>query len=43
LADAFWLNNQRDKAIEQYKLVLELDPDHADRVRLLNRIRGQDA
>jgi Tfp pilus assembly protein PilF len=42
LADAYWLENQRDKAIEQYKLVLELDPDHADRVRLLNRIRGQD-
>ncbi len=29
--------------IEQYKLVLELEPDHPDRVRLLNRIRGQDA
>ncbi|MEX2141216.1 MAG: tetratricopeptide repeat protein, partial [Pirellulales bacterium] len=43
LADAFWLDNQRDQAIEQYKLVLELDPDHADRVRLLNRIRGQEA
>ena len=43
LADAFWLDNQRHKAIEQYKLVLELDPDHADRVRLLNRIRGQEA
>jgi len=43
LADAYWLNNEHDKAIEQYKLVLELDPDHADRVRLLNRIRGQEA
>ena len=42
LADAYWLENLRDKAIEQYKLVLELDPDHADRVRLLNRIRGQE-
>jgi tetratricopeptide (TPR) repeat protein len=43
LADAYWLDNKRDKAIEQYKLVLELEPDHGQRVRLLNRIRGQEA
>jgi lipopolysaccharide biosynthesis regulator YciM len=43
LGDAFWLDNNRTKAIEQYKLVLELEPDHTDRVRLLNRIRGQEA
>jgi tetratricopeptide (TPR) repeat protein len=42
LGDAFWLDNNRGKAIEQYKLVLELEPDHGDRVRLLNRIRGQE-
>jgi Tfp pilus assembly protein PilF len=42
LADAYWLDNRRDKAIEQYKLVLELEPDHVARVRLLNRIRGQE-
>jgi tetratricopeptide (TPR) repeat protein len=42
LGDAFWLDNNRAKAIEQYKLVLELEPDHGDRVRLLNRIRGQE-
>jgi tetratricopeptide (TPR) repeat protein len=43
LADAFWLDNKHDKAIEQYKLVLELEPDHAERIKLLNRIRGQEA
>jgi tetratricopeptide (TPR) repeat protein len=43
LADAYWLDNKRDKAVEQYKLVLELEPDHAERVKLLNRIRGQEA
>jgi Tfp pilus assembly protein PilF len=42
LADAYWLDNRHEKAIEQYKLVLELEPDHAARVRLLNRIRGQE-
>jgi tetratricopeptide (TPR) repeat protein len=42
LADAYWLDNRHQNAIEQYKLVLELEPDHAARVRLLNRIRGQE-
>jgi len=42
LGDAFWLENERPKALEQYKLVLELEPDNAQRVRLLNRIRGQE-
>ena len=42
LGDAEWVSSRKEKAIEQYKLVLELEPDHADRVRLLNRIRGQE-
>lgn len=42
LGDAHWLSNSRNQAIEQYKLVLELEPDHSQRVRLLNRIRGQE-
>lgn len=42
LGDAYWQANARERAIEQYKLVLELKPDHAQRVRLLNRIQGQD-
>ena len=42
LGDAHWVENDRAKALEQYKLVLELEPDHAQRVRLLNRIRGQE-
>jgi tetratricopeptide (TPR) repeat protein len=42
LGDALWLTKERAKAVQQYKLVLELEPDHADRVRLLNRIRGDD-
>ena len=42
LGDAYWLDNNRDRALEQYKLVLELEPDNAQRVRLLNRIRGQE-
>lgn len=42
LGDAHWLSNHRDAAIQQYKLVLELEPDHSQRVRLLNRIRGQE-
>lgn len=39
LADALWQMGRRDQAAEQYRLVLELEPDHGDRVRLLNRIR----
>jgi len=42
LGDAYWLNNDRENAIEQYKLVLELEATHSQRVRLLNRIRGQE-
>ncbi len=42
LAEGNWLANKRDDAIEQYKLVLELEPDHPDRVRLQNRIQGLD-
>lgn len=42
LGDAHWLNNERAPALRQYQLVLELEPDHAERTRLLNRIRGQD-
>jgi tetratricopeptide (TPR) repeat protein len=42
LGDAYWLENERSQATAQYKLVLELEPDHPDRVRLLNRIRGQE-
>lgn len=40
LGDAHWLSNNKPQAIQQYKLVLELEPDHGERVRLLNRIRG---
>ncbi|QDU96025.1 tetratricopeptide repeat protein [Lignipirellula cremea] len=39
LGDAHWIASERRQAVEQYKLVLELEPQHADRVRLLNRIR----
>ncbi len=42
LGDAHWLASNADKAIQQYRLVLELEPEHAERVRLLNRIRGQE-
>jgi tetratricopeptide (TPR) repeat protein len=42
LGDAFWLASDENGAVQQYKLVLELEPDHAQRVRLLNRIRGQE-
>jgi tetratricopeptide (TPR) repeat protein len=42
LGDALWQANQRKGAVEQYRLVLELEPDHAERVRLLNRIRGEE-
>lgn len=42
LGDAYWSANQKDKAVEQYKFVLELEPDNTQRVRLLNRIRGQE-
>lgn len=40
LGDAHWIANEKKAAIEQYKLVLELEAQHPDRVRLLNRIRG---
>lgn len=42
LGDAYWQASKGDKAIEQYRLVLELEPDHAQRVSLLNRIRGEE-
>jgi len=42
LGDAYWQASKRDQAIQQYKLVLELAPDHPQRVRLLNRIRGEE-
>jgi tetratricopeptide (TPR) repeat protein len=40
LGDAYWSSNNRKKAIQHYKLVLELEPESSVRVRLLNRIRG---
>lgn len=42
LGDAYWVSSNSAEAIKQYRLVLELEPDHPDRVRLLNRIRGQE-
>jgi len=39
LGEACWQASLRKQAVEQYRLVLELEPDHADRVKLLNRIR----
>lgn len=42
LGDAYWSGGEKPKAIQQYKLVLELEPEFPQRVRLLNRIRGQD-
>ena len=39
LGEAYWQGGQHKEAVEQYKLVLELEPDHADRIKLLNRIR----
>ena len=42
LGDAHWQLGDRDDAVEQYKLTLELEPNHASRVRLLNRIRGEE-
>ncbi|MCG3179548.1 MAG: Beta-barrel assembly-enhancing protease [Phycisphaerae bacterium] len=39
LGEALWQAGQRPAAAEQYRLVLELEPDHAQRVELLNRIR----
>lgn len=40
LGDAYWGAKNKGKAIQQYKLVLELEPEYAQRIRLLNRIRG---
>lgn len=42
LGDAHWQLGNRDMAIEQYKLTIELEPNHAQRVRLLNRLRGEE-
>lgn len=42
LGDSYWSSGEKPKAIQQYKLVLELEPEFPQRVRLLNRIRGQD-
>lgn len=42
LGDSYWSLNDRENAIAQYKLVLELEPGFADKVRLQNRIRGAD-
>lgn len=40
LGDAYWSLNDQENAIAQYKLVLELEPGFAEKVRLQNRIRG---
>ena len=40
LGDAYWSLNDRGNAVAQYKLVLELEPQFAEKVRLQNRIRG---
>lgn len=37
--DALWQTGRRDEAAEQYSLAFELEPDHARRIELLNRIR----
>lgn len=42
LADAYWLKKDREKAIQQYKMVLELEPEFPFRVQILNRIQGQE-
>jgi tetratricopeptide (TPR) repeat protein len=42
LGDAYWTTGKRKEAIQQYKFVLELEPQFSQRVRLLNRIRGQE-
>jgi tetratricopeptide (TPR) repeat protein len=42
LGDALVQAGQKAKAAEQYRLVLELEPDHPQRVRLLNAIRGEE-
>ena len=42
LGDALWQLSEPVKAIEQYKLVLQLEPDHGERIRLLNRIAQHD-
>ena len=41
LGNAHWLANERQAAVEQYRLVLELQPDHPSRVLLMNRIREE--
>lgn len=41
LGDAWWSTGDPEKAIQQYKFVLELEPNFAQRSRLLNRIRGE--
>lgn len=43
LGDAYWTANDQPKAIQQYKLVLELEPEFGERIRLLNRIRGTES
>lgn len=40
LGDSYWSLNDRENSIAQYKLVLELEPDFADKARLQNRIQG---
>jgi len=38
LGDAYAESQNLDKAIEQWRMVLDLEPDHPERTRLLNRI-----
>ncbi len=42
LSDAYRVSSAGEDAIKQHRPVLELEPDHADRVRLVNRIRGHE-
>lgn len=42
LGNVYLHDNAREQALEQYNLVLELEQDHPQRIRVLNRIRGQE-
>ena len=38
----FYERMEYGRSVDSFNKVLELEPDHPDRVRLLNRIRGQE-
>jgi cytochrome c-type biogenesis protein CcmH/NrfG len=41
LGEAYMVNGEKELAIENYEKSLKLDPDNANAVEMLNKLRGR--